>query len=357
MCKMVKYLLTIIVPIYKIEELFLRRCIESLISQSENGYKIILVDDGSPDNCGVICDEYAQKTSIITVIHQKNQGVSIARNNGIKQTETKWLTFVDADDWVESDYISTLYKILGNEELNVDVVMYDYVREFKGSSVRESFSAQSGMIENTDLEVCRRSTFYKLIQNGKLNPYSVIALWNKAYKTNFLRDNDIWFIPEAKKGQDRLFNADVLNLTNHIYYINSMIYHYRCWENSRTNKFDLNIPQLTSVELGTLEGIMRKHKLQDKVDKYLKCRICTRLYTCMRLYFFHDKNRLPYREKINQVRSLIKKNPYKDALMMVDMNLLTIQERIFVWSLKANFYSLCYFLVRIKSAEFRKKIN
>ena len=65
---------------------------------------------------------------------------------------------------------------------------------------------------------------------------------------------------EAKKGQDRLFNADVLNLTNHIYYINSMIYHYRCWENSRTNKFDLNIPQLTSIELETLEGIMLERK-------------------------------------------------------------------------------------------------
>lgn len=89
-----------------------------------------------------------------------------------------------------------------------------------------------------------------------------------------------------KKDKIGFFNADVLNLTNHIYYINSMIYHYRCWENSRTNKFDLNIPQLTSIELETLEGIMRKHKLQDKVDKYLKCRICTRLYTCMRLYFF-----------------------------------------------------------------------
>lgn len=120
-------MLTIIVPVYKIKEEFLRYCIESLLDQGRKDYKIILVDDGSPDNCGAICDEYAEKNSILTVIHQENQGVSVARNNGIKATDTKWLSFVDADDWVEDNYINELYKELNGDAVDADVVMFSSI--------------------------------------------------------------------------------------------------------------------------------------------------------------------------------------------------------------------------------------
>lgn len=350
-------MLTIIVPVYKIKEEFLRYCIESLLDQGRKDYKIILVDDGSPDNCGAICDEYAEKNSILTVIHQENQGVSVARNNGIKATDTKWLSFVDADDWVEDNYINELYKELNGDAVDADVVMYEYSREFSSSRSEESLNIESGYLDNGILELVRKSTFYKLAIDGKYNPYSVIAIWNKIYRTEFLTENDLWFIPEARKGQDRLYNADALNSTSKIYYLHKVFYRYRCWEESRTNRYDKNVPVLTAIEIKSLQSIIKKHNLQNIADEYLKCRICTRLYTCMRLYYFNDNNGKTLKEKISDVKKLVHSEPYKEALKSVNLKLLNTQEKIFVLCMKSKLYRVVYMLVKAKSESTKKKLN
>ena len=92
--------ISVIVPVYKIKEQYLKECIESISKQTYSNLEIILVDDGSPDNCGEICDLYAEKDSRIMVLHQKNQGVSMARNNAIQKATGEWITFIDADDWM-----------------------------------------------------------------------------------------------------------------------------------------------------------------------------------------------------------------------------------------------------------------
>lgn len=123
---------------YGVKEAYLRHCIDSLLNQGRKDYKIILVDDGSPDKYGEICDKYAVKTEIITAIYQKNSGVSTERNNGIKTITTKWLTFIDADDWVENTYISKLYTQLNDSACDTDIPMFGYSREYKTSGLTES---------------------------------------------------------------------------------------------------------------------------------------------------------------------------------------------------------------------------
>lgn len=349
-------LLTIIVPVYKVKEEFLRKCIESLLNQGRDDYYIILVDDGSPDNCGEICDEYAEKYEIISAIHQKNQGVSVARNSGIKATKTKWIAFVDSDDWVEKDYIDSIYLELNENASDADIVMYEYSREFKNKSLEEFLMQESGYLNDKMLSTIRTATFYKLLIDGKFNPYTVIAIWDKVYKTSFLKENDLWFIPEARKGQDRLFNADALNSTSKIYYINRQLYRYRCWEESRTNRYDENISKLTEIEIKKLKSVIKKHNLQETAHKFLNCRICTRLYSCMRLYCFHENNTKSLKEKIVDVKKLITSEPYKEALATVDYKLLSIQEKIFVFCVKSRLYLLSYILVRLRSNN-TQKIN
>ena len=99
-------LISVVVPVYKIPEDFLRSSIESVLNQTVQDFELILVDDGSPDNCGEICDEYAKNDARIIVIHQKNSGVSAARNAGIKKVRGKYLTFLDSDDLLKSDACS-----------------------------------------------------------------------------------------------------------------------------------------------------------------------------------------------------------------------------------------------------------
>ena len=104
--------ISIIVPVYKVEA-YLRRCIESILNQTYRDFELILVDDGSPDNCGVICDEYASQYTFIHVIHQKNGGLSAARNAGLDwaflRSSSGWLTFVDSDDWLHPEYLRIMY--------------------------------------------------------------------------------------------------------------------------------------------------------------------------------------------------------------------------------------------------------
>ena len=107
--------ISVIVPIYKVEA-FLHRCVDSILAQTFADFDLVLVDDGSPDSCGDICEEYARKDGRIHVIHQKNGGLSAARNTGIDWAQansgSQWLAFVDSDDWVHPDFLLRLYTMV-----------------------------------------------------------------------------------------------------------------------------------------------------------------------------------------------------------------------------------------------------
>ena len=110
-------LVSVIVPVYKVER-YLPRCVESILGKTYTNFELILVDDGTPDRSGVICDRYAEKDSRIKVIHKENGGVSSARNAGIDAAQGEWITFVDSDDWVAENYIEAM--IIPVVEKNVD---------------------------------------------------------------------------------------------------------------------------------------------------------------------------------------------------------------------------------------------
>lgn len=112
-------LISVIVPVYKVEK-YINKCVDSIINQTYTNLEIILVDDGSPDNCGNICDEYAKKDNRIKVVHKENAGVSSARNIGLEKSSGKYITFIDADDYVEKNYCEELLNILKIE--NADCV-------------------------------------------------------------------------------------------------------------------------------------------------------------------------------------------------------------------------------------------
>ena len=107
-------LVSVVVPVYNVEA-YIARCIESILSQTHRNLELILVDDGSLDHSGAICDAYAEKDSRILVIHQENAGVSKARNAGIDQAKGEYLSFVDSDDWIEPDHIQSLLPIDGED--------------------------------------------------------------------------------------------------------------------------------------------------------------------------------------------------------------------------------------------------
>ena len=124
--------ISVIVPVYRVEA-YLHRCVESVLSQTFSDFELILVDDGSPDNCGAICDEFAAKDSRITVIHQANGGLSAARNAGIdwafQQSNSEWMTFIDSDDWVHPQYLEFLYRACQEAGTDLAVCQHERTKE------------------------------------------------------------------------------------------------------------------------------------------------------------------------------------------------------------------------------------
>ena len=123
-----KPLVSVIVPIYNVEQ-YLRRCIDSVLAQTYTNYELILVDDGSPDACGKICDEYAARNPKIKVIHQKNQGLSAARNNAVPKSNGEYITFIDSDDFVSKDYLQYLVSLIQKYDAQISAGGFVYQYE------------------------------------------------------------------------------------------------------------------------------------------------------------------------------------------------------------------------------------
>ena len=119
--------ISVIVPVYKVEP-YLRRCVDSILAQTFTDFELILVDDGSPDNCSAICDEYAEQDSRVHVIHQENGGLSAARNAGIDwafaNSNSQWISFVDSDDWIHSEYLERLMRAAVDSHMDISICGY-----------------------------------------------------------------------------------------------------------------------------------------------------------------------------------------------------------------------------------------
>ena len=146
-------LISVIVPVFKVEK-YLKRCLDSIVMQMYDNIEIILIDDGSPDRCPQICDSYKEADSRIIVIHQKNQGLSAARNKGLDIAQGQYVTFVDSDDWVSADYISELYLSIKDASADISIVNHKLVSDESQSEIKRKrhikiFSRQQALFQLT----------------------------------------------------------------------------------------------------------------------------------------------------------------------------------------------------------------
>ncbi len=214
-------LFSIIVPIYNVEK-YIHKCVDSLIHQTYSNIEIILVDDGSPDSCPQICDEYAEKDNRIKVIHKKNGGLSDARNSGLNIATGDYIIFVDCDDYIDIDTCEQFAKHVDND---IDILIGDAVVE-------------GGTCNLTHLEPSE--TLYNgkvYLKESILKNCSTMAAWLNVYKRKFLVDNNLCF----KKGilhEDEQFTPRAFLCAESILVTGIEFYHYVIRENSITTKKD-----------------------------------------------------------------------------------------------------------------------
>lgn len=177
MCNLME-LISVIIPIYKAER-YLDRCVNSIVKQTYSNLEIILVDDGSPDKCPELCDAWLMKDKRVKVIHQDNQGVSVARNTGISSAKGNYILMVDSDDYIAIDMIEKLFFAMKNS--NADVALCDYI---KGSEETIDFKGlqNSGMIEEISAKVALERIYL-----GDHQAIQYVAPWGKLYKRELFK--------------------------------------------------------------------------------------------------------------------------------------------------------------------------
>ncbi|ELB11855.1 glycosyltransferase [Enterococcus faecium] len=209
--------ISIIVPVYKVEP-YLRKCVDSILAQTFTDFEVILVDDGSPDNSGKICDEYASKDSRVRVIHKKNGGLSSARNAGIDVARGKYLGFVDSDDYIEKDMYELLYDNIVKEQADLSIC-----------GVYDLYANREPKILTPQYMVLSKIEAMKMILEAKV--VSVQA-WNKLYKKEIF---DTIRYPEGVITEDAAVILPVLDKTEKVVIDNQQKYYYFHRENSITS--------------------------------------------------------------------------------------------------------------------------
>lgn len=222
--------LSVIVPIYNVGK-YLKDCIESLLSQDYEDYEILLIDDGSKDESTVICDEYAQKSNKVRVIHKENGGAASARNEGIKVSNGEYLFFVDGDDWIETNCLSSMMEII--EEKQLDVLRFNYAREYEGKSIpKNSTILEERLYEGEDDIDLILNKLVGISGQDLAHPENFNFLASSCfniYRKQIILDNNLIFhnIREYGAFVDGLFNIEYFIHISRFAYINDVCYHYR----------------------------------------------------------------------------------------------------------------------------------
>lgn len=201
--------ISVIIPVYKVEE-YLPRCLDSIISQTYNNLEIILVDDGSPDSCGKICDEYAERDERIRVIHKENGGVAKARNTGLDAATGDYVGFVDSDDWIEND----MYELLMKNALsyNADISACGECIYEDGKVISEEVSGEIVLRDNIET---RKST----VVGGSMG-----LIWNKIYRKSVVEN--VRFSPEYGCSEDLMFVYETVKNTQSMVLEKTAKYNY-----------------------------------------------------------------------------------------------------------------------------------
>ena len=284
-------LISIIIPVYKVEK-YLEKCIESVLKQTYTNLQIILVDDGSPDNCGKICDEYAKKDPRIEVIHKVNGGLSDARNVGIAKAKGKYIGFVDSDDYIKEDMYEILINLIKEYDADVSICnLYDVIdgKEY----IRNN---ENGIQEYSRLEILK-----EVLLDENIQSYA----WNKLYKKELF--DEIKY-PIGKKYEDIGTTFYVFEKCNKIVVTSEPEYYYLKRSDSLVN----NVTESTVLDYTDIiiQRYLYTQKNIEELRKYNNYYLAKTLITAHNdielLGSISEKMQEKYKELYNLVYNIMK---------------------------------------------------
>ena len=381
--------ITLILPIYNVEK-YLRKCLDRVcvqtLSDKSQTIQIILVDDGSTDLSGKICDEYAGKDNRIEVIHKKNSGVASARNTGLDLAKGTFVAFLDSDDFIENEYCQKAYE----EGMNsgADIVIFDGFWDTSTETLLWKHAPEPFCMDSREqIEKIEAAVLYPHFTPFKMKDVQEVpfaAPWDKIYRRSFLEENNLRFRKNLKVLDDMVFNFECFDKARKISYISHPLYHYIYHSDSITNSYKKDRAkkdqevfkflqtflaqkrymeefQSTKQEINS-KVIQKQNKESNNAEsQYLDlaevkgkptllerayyCRVVKSFAILCRLYFFAAKCPLTKNEKYQRVIDVMENDTYKIAFNRVSW-------RDLEWKLKA-----VYVVFKLKSPRLLYLLN
>lgn len=277
-------LVSIVIPIYKVEQ-YLPRCLESVIAQSYDNLEIILVDDGSPDNCPDICDQYARNDNRIKVIHKTNGGLSSARNAGISASNGLYICFIDSDDFVSSNYVKRLVELLEENQCDISVCRY-----ISFNNLSREDDLMMAVQKNMKVSIYQGTNHIMNQFFNKNCGISVIA-WNKMYKKCLFEGISF---PDGRNYEDEATTYKLFYKSKSVIYTNESLYYY--FQRS--------------------DSIMGSLMTERNLDAFIS------LEEVINFYSEHDEKRLENKAKIRYLKTIIlymiKNSKQKNSVRLKD---------------------------------------
>lgn len=337
---------SIIVPIYNVEK-YLKRCMDSLLSQTLKDIEIVMVDDESPDNCPQLCEEYKAKYPNIKVVHKKNGGLGFARNSGLEVCEGEYVAFIDSDDFVDVHMFEDLYNHAHNNKLDACFCGYnDYLDE---QHIRKRQ-------EMTDYEVCdgRKAVDDVLMDMVGAEPsyHSDVrilsSMWKGIYSLDTIRKNKLQFVSEREYiAEDIMFHIDFLPHASKVGFVPGCYYFY-CDNGSsltrsyRSDRFAKELFQYDAMEKRLLTYGYKQEIFRDRLDRYLllKIRGCI-----AQQYYYISKN--GYRMMRAEAMKIVSRPEVRAFCKRYPSLLLPMKHRLFFNLIRYKMIDLIFLLFKI----------
>ena len=333
--------ITVIVPFYKVPYEYMHQCIDSILNQTYKNIEIILVDDGSPDDCGKICDEYRSKDQRIVVIHKENGGLSDARNAGISAATSEWVTFVDGDDWIELDFFEDFINRVKGKKEHADIYFYSGYRNYSNKEEIKvpHFKNETLFRSIEELEDLQMRCFTTHIKKGgNVKGITISSGCMKIFRTDFLKSNNLFF-PIVPYDEDSLFYLEFLEKASLVQYISKAVYHYRYTEGSIVNRYRPNAIVEQKIYLDYIFDFIKKYNKSQIFINNAYMRVMTSMLLLIKHYFFHSENPESFFNRQKECTLCFRQEPYSTALRKICIKELRGNARIKLILLRLHMYS------------------
>lgn len=331
---------SIIVPVFNVEP-YIKECLNSLTKQTMKNIEIILIDDGSTDSSGKICDEYSSRYLFIRVFHRENVGISKTREFGVKNAFGKFILFVDSDDYVESDYCTELFDAI--IKMNADIAECNY-SIFNSLSILNN-KVLSGKCVVADKDDFINNIFRETIVNGKC----AVVMWNKIYKRELIQKY-VFDYGESQL-EDYIFNLQYYSGVNRYVYIDKTLIHYRKTIGSLSRKVNIRTYDLLKNVQQLKEQVMKNLSIYEPED------IKSSAKWFVNYTYNFLKNLLICKNRNNATEYYALYRKVVTDHMMIHMCELTSEKTLFVKYICEKRISRLYFYMRICSIIQRMKIS